>query len=94
MVYIVLFQKCWDILEKGVLVFFQEVYAYCSFEKSLNASFVNLILKLGARSVRKLWPISLAGILYKILANILDKRLKMIIGKLVTKFHYAFIQGS
>lgn len=83
-------------MEKGVLVFFQEVYAYCCFEKSLNASFVNLILilKLGARSIKKLWPISLAGILYKILANVLDKRLKMITGKLVTKFHYAFIQGS
>jgi hypothetical protein len=39
------FQQCWDNVEEDVLAFFQEVFSYCSSEKSLNATFINLILR-------------------------------------------------
>lgn len=56
--------------------FFNEVFSYCSFGKSLNALFVSLIpQEVGAWSLKDFRTISLLGSLYKILANVLANRL-------------------
>lgn len=70
------FQQCWDIVEEDVLAFFNEVFSYCSFRKSINASFISLIpQEVGARSLKDFRTISLLGSLYKILAKVLANRL-------------------
>ena len=35
-----LVQKCWLVIEEDVMGFFEEVYTYGKFEKSLNTSFI------------------------------------------------------
>ena len=63
------FQKCWPVIESDVMGFFDEVYHYCKFERSLNTSFIALILKkLNASNIRDFRPISLIGSVYKLLS--------------------------
>ena len=38
-------------------------------------------------------PISLIGVLYKLLAKVLANRLKTVVGEVVSEFQHAFIQG-
>uniref|UniRef100_A0A2N9EL19 Reverse transcriptase domain-containing protein n=1 Tax=Fagus sylvatica TaxID=28930 RepID=A0A2N9EL19_FAGSY len=69
------FQKCWSVLEADVMGFFDEVYHYCKFERSLNASFIALIpKKQNASNIRDFRPISLIGSVYKLLAKVLANR--------------------
>ena len=63
------FQKCWPVIESDVMGFFDEVYHYCKFERSLNTSFIALIpKKLNAFNIRDFHPISLIGSVYKLLS--------------------------
>jgi len=39
------FHHCWRVVESDVLAVFEEFYQHCKFEKSLNATFIVLILK-------------------------------------------------
>ena len=56
--------------------FSERVFSYCSFRKSINASFISLIpQEVGARSLKDFRTISLLGGLYKILAKVLANRL-------------------
>ena len=61
------FHHCWRVVERDVLVVFEEFYQHCKFEKSLNATFIALIpRKNDASNIRDFRPISLVGSLYKI----------------------------
>jgi hypothetical protein len=64
------------------------------FEKSLNASFISLILKIpGAIALKDFQPISLVGGIYKIIATILANRLKTVMEKVISKSQRAFVKG-
>ena len=39
------YHHCWRVVEKDVLAVFEELFQYCKFEKSLNATFIALIQK-------------------------------------------------
>ena len=39
------YHHCWRVVEKDVLVVFEEFFHHCKFEKSLNATFIAIILK-------------------------------------------------
>ena len=63
------FQQFWRVVESDVLVVFEEFHKYSKFVKTLNASFIALILnKLNANNRRDFGPIRLIGNVYKILA--------------------------
>ena len=69
--------------------FFSEFYEHGNFVKSLNATFLFLILKkAGAKDLRDFRPISLMG-LFKWLAKVLANRLR----KVVFKAQGAFVEG-
>jgi hypothetical protein len=88
------FQKCWSVLEADVMGFFDEVYHYCKFERSLNASFIALIpKKQNASNIRDFRPISLIGSVYKLLAKVLANRLKGVLDKLISESQNAFVGG-
>ena len=77
------FHHCWRVVERDVLVVFEEFYQYCKFEKSHNATFIALIPKKNdASNIRDFRPISLVGSLYKILAKVLANRLKVVLDQL------------
>ena len=62
-------------MERDVLALFEEFYQQSKFEKSLNATFIALILKKNdASNIRDFRLISLVGSVYKILAKVLANR--------------------
>ena len=73
---------------------FKEFHEHNSFLKSLNNTFLVLLLKRGgAKDLGDYRPISLLGGLYKLLAKVLINRLKKVIGKVVSPNQNAFVMG-
>uniref|UniRef100_A0A1U7V1A2 Uncharacterized protein LOC104212559 n=1 Tax=Nicotiana sylvestris TaxID=4096 RepID=A0A1U7V1A2_NICSY len=88
------FQKSWDTIKHDVLAAINHFHQNCHMVKSFNASFIALIPKRkGAIELRDYRPISLIGIIYKIVATVLAERLKGVIGKLVSGHQNASIKG-
>ena len=87
-------QSCWDFLKEEILDMFKEFHEQNSFLKSLNNTFLVLLLKRGgAEDLGDYRPISLVGGLYKLLAKVLANRLKKVIGKVVSPDQNAFVMG-
>ncbi len=88
------FQKCWRVVEGNVLDFFEEVYAHCEFEKSLNTSFNTLIRKkVNASNIRDYRPISLIGSMYKLLPKVLANRFRAVLDGLISDSQNSFVGG-
>lgn len=63
------FQQCWRVVKSDVLFVFGEFHKYSKFVKTLNASFIVLILdKLNANNIRDFRSIRLIGNVHKVLA--------------------------
>ena len=81
------YHHCWGVVERDVLVVFEEFYQHSKFEKSLNATFIALIPKKnGASNIRDFRPISLVGSVYKILTKVLANRLKEVLDQLISEY--------
>jgi len=46
-----------------------------------------------AEDIHNFRPISLVGSVYKILAKVLASRLRLVVGKVVGRYHHAFVVG-
>jgi len=88
---IAFFQAFWDVLRLDIMKVFFDFHARGMFEKSLNVSFILLILKIsGANSLKDCRPISLVGGIYNIIAKVLANRLKLVLEKVISKSQSAF----
>jgi hypothetical protein len=88
------FQSCWDVVKADIMTFLNDFHGCYSFEKSLNATFVSLIPKKSeAMEIKDFRPISLVGGVYKILAKLLANRLRVVLRKIISNSHNAFVQG-
>ncbi|RVX07506.1 hypothetical protein CK203_025116 [Vitis vinifera] len=73
---------------------FKEFHSQNVVLRSLNATFLVLILnKGGASDVNNFKPINLVGSLHKILAKVLTNRLKRVIGKVVSNNQNALVRA-
>jgi hypothetical protein len=69
-------------------------HARSKFEKSLNATFIPLILKkFGAIDVQDFCPISLVSGVYKIIAKVLANRSRRVVEKIISKSQNALVRG-
>ena len=74
--------------------FFKEFHERGRFVRSLNTTILVLVpKKRGADDLRDFRPISLMGGLYKLLAKVLANRLKKVVGKVVSSYQNAFVEG-
>lgn len=84
----------WDCINSEVYRFVKEFYANSKLPKGIIGSFVILIPKKEcAHSINDFRPISLVGCLYKILAKVLSKRLKMVLPKVISRTQSAFLEN-
>ena len=57
---------CWDVMKVEIMGFFREFHERGRFVKSLNATFLVLVPKMGGvEDLKEFKPISLVGSLYK-----------------------------
>jgi exonuclease III len=88
------FQQCWGVVRNDMLAVGYEFHEYCSFERSLNATFISLIPKKhGADEIKDFRPISLVGGMYKIIAKLLANRLSVVLGNIISPSQNAFVKG-
>lgn len=88
------YKCCWEIIRVDLVSVFNEFHALGYLAKGCNSSFVALIpKKSGVSSLNNFWPISLIGSLYKILAKVLAKRMKGVMGKLIGSEQSDFIKN-
>ena len=74
--------------------FLRDFQEHGRFVRSLNSTFLVLVLKKGdAKDLRDYRPISLVGGLYKLLAKALANRLKQVVGKVVSSSQNAIVEG-
>lgn len=65
------------------------------FVYNLSTTFIVMVPKKGGvKDLKDYRPISLIGSLYKLIAKVLKKRLKRVIGWLVNQAQNAFVEGS
>jgi hypothetical protein len=84
----------WGVLKEDIMAVFGEFYSKASFQKSLNASFIALIpKKVGAVDLKDFRPISLLGVVYKLIAKVSANRSKMVLGKIISETQNAFVKG-
>jgi hypothetical protein len=73
---------------------FEEFHARGKFVKSINSTFISLILKIqGAKEVKDFRPISLVGGVYKIISKVLANRMRKVMDKIISKPQNAFVKG-
>ena len=88
------YHHCWRIVKKDVLAIFEEFFQLCKFEKSLNATYISLIPKKNyASNIRDFRPSSLVGSVYKILAKVLENRLRIVLDQLISETQNSFVSG-
>jgi hypothetical protein len=82
-------------VKADLMKLFHNFHEHERFMKSLNATFITLILKkLGRLETRDFRPIILIGSVYKILIKVLARRLQPIVGALISNSQNAFIGGA
>ncbi|XP_059669329.1 uncharacterized protein LOC132314484 [Cornus florida] len=86
--------ESWAVVKNDVMGTFQEFYSTGAFEKSLNATFITLILKKGGVfDIKAFCLISLVGRIYKLMANVLALRLRGVMDKIISDSKNAFVGG-
>ena len=87
-------QKCWSVVEKDVMAFFDNFHRSLEFERSLNASFLSSIPKKNnALHIKDFRRISLVGNLYKLLSKVLANRLRRVLDKFISESQNSFVGG-
>ena len=71
---------------------FLNTHQHSVFERSMNASFLTLILKkCNAVNIICFIPISLVGSVYKILSKVLANKLRAVLNNLISKSQNSFV---
>ena len=87
-------QSNWGSYKEDILKLFKDFHRIGKFVKSLNTTFIVMILKKGGvKAFKDYMPISLVGSLYKLIAKVLANGLKKVMSQLVNKAHNAFVEG-
>ena len=89
------FHKCWSVVEKDVMDFFDYFHRHSVFKRSINALFLTLIpKKCNAVNIKDFCPISLVGNVYKLLSKVLDNRLRAVSDNLISETQNSFVRGG
>lgn len=87
-------QEFWHVVKDDILEMFMEFHRTGKFVRSLNSTFLVLIVKKrGAIDIRDFRPISLVGCIYKLLAKVLTRRLSTVLGEVIGECQHAFVEG-
>ncbi|GKD12215.1 RNA-directed DNA polymerase, eukaryota [Tanacetum coccineum] len=87
-------RKVWDIIKGDLLKAIAWLWDKSEISRGCNSSFVTIIPKVSDPiGLNDFWPISLIGCYYKIIAKILVKSVKKVVGNIVGDVQNTFIKG-
>jgi len=87
-------KSCWDVIRSDVMAAVHFFHATGTFLKGCNASFIALVPKVrDPSSLDQFRPISLVGVIYKIITKILSRRMKKVMLMIIDDCRSAFISG-
>ncbi|GKV22646.1 hypothetical protein SLEP1_g32498 [Rubroshorea leprosula] len=87
-------KRNWEVIKKDITEFIQEFHDKGKLVKGSNESFVVLIPKTNnPERIEEYRPISLIGIMYKILSKLLANRLRQVLDGVIGETQMAFIAG-
>jgi hypothetical protein len=88
------FQDCWEVVKGDFMEVFADFHAQGKFVKSINSTFISLILKIyGAKEIKDFRPVSLLGSVDKIIAKVLANRMRRVMNRIISKPQNAFVNG-
>jgi hypothetical protein len=86
------FKFCWEIIKGDIMDFFYEFHTTAFLPKAITASFLTLVPKKDhPQALSKYRPICLVSSVYKLLSKVLASRLKVVLGKVISKIQSAFL---
>nr|GEV09344.1 RNA-directed DNA polymerase, eukaryota, reverse transcriptase zinc-binding domain protein [Tanacetum cinerariifolium] len=86
------YKRFWSLIDRDVVAAVKHFFQMGRIPKRCNSSFIALLPKIpDAKMVKDFRPISLIGILYKIIAKILANRLVVVLGDIVNEVQSAFV---
>ncbi|KAH1122970.1 hypothetical protein J1N35_006130 [Gossypium stocksii] len=89
------YRKCWEIAKHDLLGLMSDFFTFEKLEKSINSSFITLIPKVeNPTEISKFRPIYLVSSLYKIVSKVLSRRLREVVGEVVSETQCPFIKGG
>ncbi|KAK5802316.1 hypothetical protein PVK06_029904 [Gossypium arboreum] len=87
------YRKCWEIVKHDLLGLMSDFFTFGKLEKSINSSFIILIPKVeNPTKISEFRPICLVSSLYKIVSKVLSRRLKEVVGEVVSETQCTFIK--
>ena len=87
-------KKFWGILKEDLMKVFDWFWEKEYLSAGCNASFLTLIPKVANPvDLNDFRPISLIGILYKLISKVLAERLKKVTGRVISNVQSAFVKG-
>jgi len=85
-------KSCWDVIKSDVMAAVHFFHATGTFPKGCNASFIALVLKVrDPSSLDQFRPISLVGVIYKIITKVLSRRMKKVMSMIIDDCQSAFL---
>ena len=88
----VLFQSQWEVVKKELMKVFQEFYDTRIINGAVNETYNCLIpKKTNSSKIRDFRPISLVTSLYKIIAKVLSRRLRDVLGDTISESQGVFV---
>ncbi|GKV28743.1 hypothetical protein SLEP1_g37755 [Rubroshorea leprosula] len=87
-------KEMWEDIKSEIIDFVQEFHRLGRLVRGSNASFIVLIPKVeNPQRIEEFRPISLIGVMYKIIAKLLANRLRKVLPKIIGEQQMAFIGG-
>ena len=87
-------QSNWATLSSDIMGMLTDVFSSGKFVASLNSTFIGVIpKKAGATNIKDFRPISMVECIYKLLSKVLDRRLRGVLGDLISMNQDAFVGG-
>ncbi|CAN0825290.1 LINE-1 retrotransposable element ORF2 protein [Linum grandiflorum] len=87
-------KRCWGIIKQDVMAALLDFQSSCLIPIAVNSSFICLIPKKNTiGDIRDLRPISLVGIIYKLLSKCLMSRFRMVLKEVISPCQAAFLEG-
>lgn len=87
-------QTFWEVTKSDIIEFFNNFHNHSSFERSLNSTFLVMIIKKSnPKHINDFRCISLVGCIYKLLSKVLAKQLSKVLNQITSECQHAFVYG-